>query len=44
MAEHPAADRAALNALVHDARVERTRGGPPHRYRELFRRLREWCR
>ncbi len=39
-AAHPAADRNALAALVRDARVERTRGGPPHRYRALFRALR----
>lgn len=37
---HPAADRAALAVLVRDARVERTRSGPPHRYRALFRALR----
>ena len=37
---HPAADRAALSALVRDARVERTRNGPPHKYRALFRALR----
>ena len=36
---HPAADRAALSALVREARVERTRSGPPHRYRALFRAL-----
>ena len=36
-AEHPAADAAALASLVRDARAERSRGGPPHRYRELFR-------
>ncbi|MCC7039192.1 MAG: DUF615 domain-containing protein [Burkholderiales bacterium] len=35
----PTADRRAFAQLVRDARVERTRGGPPHRYRELFRRL-----
>jgi ribosome-associated protein len=40
-AEHPGADAAALSSLVRDARAERTRGGPPHRYRELFRRIRE---
>ena len=39
VAEHPAADRAALATLVREARGERTRGSPPHRYRELFRRL-----
>lgn len=37
--EYPDADRAALATLVREARAERTRGGPPHRYRELFRRL-----
>jgi ribosomal 50S subunit-associated protein YjgA (DUF615 family) len=26
---------------VRDARAERSRGGPPHRYRELFRKIRE---
>ena len=36
---HPTADRAVLAALVRDARVERTRTGPPHRYRALFRTL-----
>jgi len=40
-AEHPAADGAALAALVRDARAERSRGGPPHRYRELFRKIRQ---
>ena len=39
-ASHPSADRATLATLVRDARAERARGGPPHRYRELFRRLR----
>ena len=28
-----------LPSLVRDARAERARGGPPHRYRELFRRM-----
>lgn len=37
--EFPEADRAALATLVREARQERARGGPPHRYRELFRRL-----
>lgn len=37
--EHPDADRLALAALVNAARTERERGGPPHRYRELFRVL-----
>jgi ribosome-associated protein len=39
VAEHPHADRAALASLVREARIERTRAGPPHRYRELFRTL-----
>lgn len=37
--EFPQADRNALAILVREARLERARGGPPHRYRELFRRL-----
>jgi ribosome-associated protein len=40
-AAHPDADAAAFAALVRDARAERSRGGPPHRYRELFRKIRE---
>jgi len=36
---HPTADAGALQALVRDARAERLRGTPPHRYRELFRRI-----
>lgn len=36
---YPQADRRHLASLVHDANEERTRGGPPHRYRELFRQL-----
>jgi len=39
VAEHPAADAAALATLVREARAERLRGSPPHRYRELFRRI-----
>lgn len=35
----PDADRNAFAILVREARQERARGGPPHRYRELFRRL-----
>ncbi|MGI8895608.1 MAG: ribosome biogenesis factor YjgA [Casimicrobiaceae bacterium] len=34
---HPHADRQRLATLIDDAREERGRGGPPHRYRELFR-------
>jgi ribosome-associated protein len=44
MAEHATVDRDALASLVADARAERARGGPPHRYRELFRRLRDWIK
>jgi len=33
------ADRRHLESLINDANLERTRGGPPHRYRELFRQL-----
>lgn len=40
-AAHPGTDRAALAALVGDARAERARRSPPHRYRALFRALRE---
>jgi len=36
---YPAADRAALAALVADVRFERTKAGPPHKYRALFRTL-----
>jgi ribosome-associated protein len=39
LALHPGADRPRIAALVHDARREREAGGPPHRFRELFRRL-----
>lgn len=39
--EHPDADAAEIASLVRDARVERSRGGPPHRYRELFRKIRQ---
>jgi len=36
---HPTADAGALQALARDARAEPLRGTPPHRYRELFRRI-----
>ena len=36
---YPQADRRHLESLINDANLERTRGGPPHRYRELFRQL-----
>jgi ribosome-associated protein len=39
VAEHPAADRAALARLADDARAERARGGAPHHQRALFRAL-----
>lgn len=42
--EHPAADRAALQRLVADARDERARGGPPHHQRALFRALKSIVR
>jgi len=35
----PDADRNAFATLVREARQERARGGPPHRYREIFRRV-----
>jgi len=38
---HPAADADALAALVREARAEAQRGGPPHRYRALFRTIRD---
>jgi ribosome-associated protein len=37
--EFPQTDHAHLASLIRDARAERARGGPPHRYRELFRQL-----
>ena len=37
---HPHVVRASLASLVREAQAERARGGPPHRYRELFRTLR----
>jgi ribosome-associated protein len=36
---YPQTDRRHLASLVHDANEERARGGPPHRFRELFRQL-----
>ncbi len=36
---YPQADRRHLESLISDAKLERIRGGPPHRYRELFRQL-----
>jgi len=40
-AAHPDTDQAALATLVADARAERTRGSPPHKYRALFRLLKK---
>jgi ribosome-associated protein len=37
--EYPQADRRHLESLINDANLEKLRGGPPHRYRELFRQL-----
>ncbi len=39
MGAYPHADRRQIESLVSDARLERARGGPPHRFRELFRQL-----
>ena len=39
LAEHPHVDARALTTLVQRAREERTRGGPPHHQRALFRAL-----
>jgi len=39
LAAYPNADTATLTVLVNDARVERSRGGPPHKSRALFRAL-----
>ncbi|MEO8755256.1 MAG: ribosome biogenesis factor YjgA [Casimicrobiaceae bacterium] len=36
---HPHAVRATFASLIHEAQLERARGGPPHRYRALFRAL-----
>jgi ribosome-associated protein len=41
IAEHPAADRARLEALLDRALKERSRDAPPAAARELFRYLRE---
>lgn len=39
LAAHPAAEPALLERMVADARAERLRAGPPHKYRALFREL-----
>jgi ribosome-associated protein len=38
-AEFPAVDRSRLRSLVARAHDEKSRGGPPHAYRELYRML-----
>ena len=37
IAAYPAADPDKLTALVREARSERANGGPPHKFRALFR-------
>jgi len=39
VAAHPTAEAALLERLAAEARAERLRGGPPHKYRALFREL-----
>jgi ribosome-associated protein len=39
IAEYPRLDRSRFRALIAKARDERSRGQPPHAYRELFREL-----
>lgn len=41
VAAHPAVDRIELTALVREARGERAGGRPPHKFRALFRRIRQ---
>jgi ribosome-associated protein len=38
-AAHPGLDRPRFRALIAKARDERSRGAPPHAYRELYRDL-----
>jgi ribosome-associated protein len=38
---HPTLDRPRLRALIAQARTERSGGGPPHAFRELFRALKD---
>jgi len=40
VAEHPATDRAALARAITAALAERSKGGAPHAFRELFRAIR----
>jgi ribosome-associated protein len=37
--EYPRVDRSRLRSLVARAHEERSQGGPPHAYRELYRML-----
>jgi ribosome-associated protein len=39
LAAHPDAPQMELATLAHAARAERAAGAPPHKFRELFRRL-----
>lgn len=41
LAAHPTVDGRRVAALVARAREERASGGPPHAFRELFRRLKD---
>ena len=38
---HPRASRDEFAALIRTARAERAAGSPPHKFRQLFRRLKE---
>lgn len=40
-AAHPTLDRPRLRMLIAKAREERSRGAPPHAYRDLFRTLKD---
>ena len=39
---HPHAAKAELATLIRTARAERAAGAPPHKYRQLFRRLKDF--
>ena len=43
IAAYPTADRKTLAALIVAARAEQASGGPPHRFRALFRAIRAVC-
>ncbi|MEO8849552.1 MAG: ribosome biogenesis factor YjgA [Casimicrobiaceae bacterium] len=42
VATHPRAARAELATLIGTARAERAAGAPPHKFRQLFRRLKDF--